>query len=80
MVTLNDLTPDHLRALARLKQIGGERTLEVIDIFMEDGKDSLVTASDMVSIHRLQGRVEAFRMFKEAVEEAAKLDARSNRV
>ena len=80
MKNLNDFSSDQLRSLARLKQVGGEGIMKVLDEFILDGKDALVRADDMVRIHRLQGRVEAFEMFKQAVIEAANTDAGRNRI
>ena len=74
MINLNELTQDQIRVLARMKQIGGERILEVIDLFIEDAKNSLVRADEMARVHRLQGRAEGYQDLKEAIEDASEMD------
>lgn len=80
MINLNELTHQEIQSLARLKQIGGDSVIKVLEKFVAAEKDSLVAADEMAIIHRLQGRVQAYRNLIEAVDEAVKLDARSNRV
>ena len=80
MINVNELTPDERRALARVKQLGGERVLEVIRNLSLKDVDHLKHAVEMPRVHRLQGRVEAFDDLAEAIETASQLDARDNRV
>jgi hypothetical protein len=74
MLNVNELTADERRSLARLKQIGGERVLEVILKFASKDVDKLKKATEMVIIHRLQGRVEALEDLIQAASDAAKLE------
>ena len=76
MVDLNELTPDQIRSLAALRQIGGEKIFGVIEVFVSDCQDQLVSADNMVRIHRLQGRVEAYRDLIQAAKDAAVIDSR----
>lgn len=80
MININELSQQEIQSLARLKQLGGETVIKVLEKFVAAEKDALVAADDMVRIHRLQGRVQAYRNLIDVVDEAAKLDARSNRV
>lgn len=80
MLTINDFSEDEVRALARVKSLAGTGFLKVVEHLIDDGKDALVNANDAVRIHRLQGRVEAYKSLLEIVDEAIVLDARSNRV
>ena len=76
MIPINELTPDQVRSLARIKQVGGDRIFEVMNFLIAEGKQSLVRADEMARIHRLQGRVEAFQDLLAAIEDAAEIDSR----
>ena len=80
MIDLNQFNPDEIRALARIRQMGGKQVQDVIEKVITEWQDALVSASDMVRIHRLQGRVEALRGLLAAVDAAAELDTRNFRV
>lgn len=80
MLNINELSPDEVRALARLKQLGGERVLEVIQKFADYETFILKKADETVRIYRQQGRAGAYEDLVKAVNDAATIDARSNRV
>lgn len=72
MIDLNSADPQSVRALARLKEPGGEAILRLLRAELDAAKQKLVYASDMGMIHRLQGRAEAFEDLLRAAEESAK--------
>ncbi len=77
MIDLNNTDTRAIKALVRLKEPGHEAVLELIQSEISDAKRKLVQAVDMVHIHRLQGRAEAFEDLLAAVREApAVVDAR----
>jgi len=57
MLNTNELSQGEIRALARLKQIGGEQVLGVIQKFADNETDRLKKAGEIEVIYRLQGRV-----------------------
>lgn len=77
MIDLNSIDKQQARALLRLKEIGGDKLLEFFKDEIGRGTQKLVKATDMVEIHRLQGRVEAFEDLLRAIEESAKVANRS---
>ena len=74
MLNTNELSQGEIRALARLKQIGGEQVLGVIQKFADNETDRLKKAGEIEVIYRLQGRSGAFEDLIVAVNEAAKID------
>ena len=77
MIDLNLCDPQHVKALLRLKETGETALLGLFKAESELAKARLVSATDMVSIHRLQGRAEAFEDLLTALEEAVKVANRS---
>jgi hypothetical protein len=77
MIDLNLCDPKHVKALLRLKETGEAALLGLFKAESELAKARLVSATDMVSVHRLQGRAEAFEDLLTSVEEAAKVANRS---
>lgn len=73
MIDLNSADPQSVRALARLKEPGGEALIRLLRTELDAAKQKLVYAGDMASIHRLQGRAEAFEDLLRAAEESAKV-------
>lgn len=70
MIDLNSADPQSVKALARLKESGGEALLKLLQTEMDVAKQKLVYAGDMGTIHRLQGRAEAYEDLLRAAEEA----------
>jgi hypothetical protein len=62
-----------IKALLRLKEPGNEALLKLIELQISEAKQKLVRADDMVLIHRLQGRAEAFEDLLKAIEDARKV-------
>jgi len=77
MIDLNLCDPQHLKALLRLKETGETALLSLFEAEAELAKERLVKATDTVSIHRLQGRAEAFEDLLTSIEEATKVLNRS---
>lgn len=77
MIDLNLCDPQQVKALLRIKEMGQDALLEFFKTEAEAAKARLVRATDMVTIHRMQGRVEAFEDLLKSVEEAAKVVNRS---
>ena len=77
MIDLNLCDPKHVKALLRLKETGEAALLGLFKAESELAKARLVSATDMVSVHRLQGRAEAFQDLLTSIEEAAKVANRS---
>ena len=77
MIDLNSIDKQQVRALLRLREVGDNKFETFLREEMERGTQKLVKADDMVTIHRLQGRVEAFEDLLRAIEESAKVANRS---
>jgi len=73
MIDLNSIDKQQVRALLRLKELGSEKLIEFFRDEIDRGTQKLVKATDMVEIHRMQGRVEAFEDLLRAIEESAKV-------
>jgi|TARA_B110000977_G_scaffold17077_1_gene20811 hypothetical protein len=73
MIDLNLCDPQHVQALLRLKETGETALLGLFEAEAELAKARLVSATDTVTIHRLQGRAEAFQDLLTSVEEAMKV-------
>ena len=74
MIDLNNAEIQAVKALLRLKEPGNEALLRLIEAELETAKQKLVKAVDMVQVHRLQGRAEAFDDLLKAVEESPRLN------
>ncbi len=77
MIDLNNAESQAVYALIRFREPGNEALLRLLAAELEGAKQRLIHASDMVKIHRLQGRAEAFEDLLRAIEEAPKADKRS---
>lgn len=74
MIDLNNAEIQAVKALLRLREPGNEALLGLIEAEVETAKQKLVKAVDMVQVHRLQGRAEAFEDLLKAVEESPRLN------
>lgn len=77
MIDLNNADIQAVSALARLREPGNEAFLRLVEAEKESAKQKLVHASDMVQIHRLQGRAEAFADLLDAVKDSQKVENRA---
>ena len=77
MIDLNLCDQQQVSALLRIKETGDKALLNLFEGEAEKAKARLVIATDTVSIHRLQGRAEAFEDLLAAVEDAPKGGNRS---
>lgn len=77
MIDLNNADPQAVQAINRLREPTGQAFIRLIEAELEAAKQKLVRAPDTVSIHRLQGRAEAFEDILKAVEESSKVGNRA---
>jgi len=77
MIDLNLCDQQHVKALLRLKETGETALLGLFKAEAELAKARLVSATDTVTLHRLQGRAEAFEDLLTSVELAANVINRS---
>tara|TARA_R110000796_G_scaffold239297_1_gene359957 strand:- start:5476 stop:5709 length:234 start_codon:yes stop_codon:yes gene_type:complete len=77
MIDLNLCNPQHVNALLRVKEAGDTSLQDLLGELVDTAKGRLVSATDMVTIHRLQGRAEAFEDLLTAIEESPKVLNRS---
>lgn len=77
MIDLNNADAQVVSALNRLREPGNEAFLRLIEAEVETAKKKLIFASDMVQVHRLQGRAEAFADLLDAIKDAQKVDNRA---
>jgi hypothetical protein len=73
MINVNMADVQAIKALLRLREPGNEALLKLIELQISEAKQKLVRADDMVLIHRLQGRAEAFEDLLKAIEDARKV-------
>jgi hypothetical protein len=76
MINVNSLSASEISALNRLREPGVNNVLAVLEKELESTKQKLVYANETGTIHRLQGRAEAFEDLLKAVEESPKVKAR----
>ncbi len=76
MINVNSLSVSEVSALNRLREPGVNKVLTVLESELASTKQKLVYANDMGTIHRLQGRAEAFEDLLKAIEESSKVKAR----
>lgn len=76
MINVNSLEMSEVSALNRLREPGVNKVLTVLEKELASAKQKLVYANDMGTIHRLQGRAEAFEDLLKAVEESPKVKER----
>ena len=77
MIDLNQCDSQHVNALLRVKEAGDTSLQDLLGELVNMAKGRLVSATDMVTIHRLQGRAEAFEDLLKAIEESPKVVNRS---
>jgi putative heme degradation protein len=77
MIDLNSAEIQAVHALNRLREPGNEALGRLLASELEVAKQKLVHAGDTVTIHRLQGRAEAFEDLLRAIEESAKVANRA---
>lgn len=70
MLSINQFDEQELRALAQLKH---SKLISLFEKLSSDCKASLVQADEMVRVHRLQGRAQAFEDLIKAVDDAVKI-------
>ncbi len=73
MIDLNLCDPQQAQALLQIKETGNDQLPSLLRAEAETAKAKLVTATDTVSIHRLQGRAEAFEDLLRAIEDSPKV-------
>ena len=76
MINVNSLSVSEVSALNRLREPGVNKILTVLENELASTKQKLVYANEMGTIHRLQGRAEAFEDLLKAIEESSKVKAR----
>ena len=77
MIDLNQCDSQHVNSLLRVKEAGDTSLQDLLGELVNMAKGRLVSATDMVTIHRLQGRAEAFEDLLKAIEESPKVVNRS---
>tara|TARA_B110000908_G_scaffold104132_1_gene122595 strand:- start:234 stop:494 length:261 start_codon:yes stop_codon:yes gene_type:complete len=77
MIDLNNADTQAVKALSRLREPGIDAVLRLMADELDSAKQKLVHAVDMVQVHRLQGRAEAFEDLLTAVEDAPKVENRA---
>lgn len=77
MIDLNSAGLQAVQALSRLREPGNEALSRLLTSELETAKQRLIHAGDMVTIHRLQGRAEAFEDLLRAIQESAKVANRA---
>ena len=77
MIDLNQCDSQHVNSLLRVKEAGDTSLQDLSGELVNMAKGRLVSAIDMVKIHRLQGRAEAFEDLLKAIEESPKVLNRS---
>ena len=77
MIDLNLCDQQQVSALLRIKETGDKAMLNLFKGEAEEAKARLVKATDTMTIHRLQGRAEAFEDLLAAIEDAPKVGNRS---
>ncbi len=73
MIDLNLCDRQQAQALLQIKETGNDQLPSLLRAEAETAKAKLITATDTVSIHRLQGRAEAFEDLLRAIEDSPKV-------
>ena len=76
MTTFNSATTPQLKTVVYCRANGMEPLAEMFESALEDVKAALITATDTVYIHRLQGKAQALNDFIELLETAPQIVAR----
>lgn len=78
MIDLNLADAQHIQSLLKIKEAGSANPfLAFLEGEIKDAAARLIKADDTVTIHRLQGRAEAFQDLLDAIEESPKVVKRS---
>jgi|TARA_R110002096_G_scaffold36921_5_gene102817 hypothetical protein len=77
MIDLNLCNQQQINALLKIKETGNTAFIALLEEQIEKAVLRLQQADDMVMIHRLQGRCEAFNDLLTAVKESHKVVNRS---
>lgn len=70
MSTFTVAKPSHIEALRKMTLPELAPVIELFDAALEEAKTSLVAQSDVVTIHRLQGKAMALADFLDAIKTA----------
>ena len=77
MIDLNLCTQQQINGLLRIKETGDTALKALLEEQIEKTVSRLIQADDMVTIHRLQGRCEAFKDLLKAIDDSPKVANRS---
>ena len=77
MIDLNLCNQQQINGLLRIKETSDTALKALLEEQIEKAVSRLIQADDMVTIHRLQGRCEAFNDLLTAIEESPKVVNRS---
>lgn len=77
MIDLNNTDIQVVNALVRTREPANEALLRLFEAELESAKQKLIHATDMATVHRLQGRAEAFNDLLEAINDAPKVEQRA---
>jgi len=78
MIDLNLTDAKHVQALLKIKEAGSANPfVAFLEGEIKKAAARLIQADDTVTIHRLQGRAEAFQDLLSAIEESSKVARRS---
>ena len=77
MIDLNLCTKQQINGLLRIKETGDTALKALLEEQIDKTVSRLILADDMATIHRLQGRCEAFKDLLTAIEDSPKVVNRS---
>ena len=77
MIDLNLCTKQQINGLLRIKETGDTALKALLEEQIDRTVSRLIQADDMATIHRLQGRCEAFKDLLTAIEDSPKVVNRS---
>ena len=77
MIDLNLCTKQQINGLLRIKETGDTALKALLEEQIDRTVSRLIQADDMATIHRLQGRCEAFKDLLTAIDDSPKVANRS---
>ena len=77
MIDLNLCTKQQINGLLRIKETGDTALKALLEEQIDKTVSRLLQADDMATIHRLQGRCEAFKDLLTAIDDSPKVANRS---
>ena len=77
MIDLNLCDQQQINAMLRIKETGNNALIALLEEQTEKAVSRLLQADDMATIHRLQGRCEAFKDLLKAIDDSPKVANRS---